>query len=188
VRDVWVRAVTRPRLRTYEALLEEAEDPSLGAAVKAMAAAGFTAAIISGFWLLAMVPAPSSGGVLAVVGLSIYVVESLVRLLIAFLMNTIISLAVSKALKGQGDLAAQSYLLSVSAAPMAILGSVLVMVPVMGSGLWWAASIYSRYLQLLGLRAAHKYGWGRGVVVLVVLALCWFVVGKCLEIAFGPLT
>jgi hypothetical protein len=43
-------------------------------------------------------------------------------------------------------------------------------------------------LHLLGLRAAHKYGWGRGVVVLVVLALCWFVVGKCLQIALGPLT
>jgi hypothetical protein len=188
VRDVWVRAVTRPRLATYEALLEEAEDPSLGAAVKGMAAAGFIAAIISGLWLLATVPALSSGDVLAAVSLITYTAESLVRLLIAFLINTIISLAVSKALGGQGNLAAQSYLLSVSAAPMAILASVLVTVPVMGSGLWWAAAIYSRYLHLLGLRAAHKYGWGRGVVVLVVLALCWFVVGKCLQIALGPLT
>jgi hypothetical protein len=115
-------------------------------------------------------------------------VVMVVAVVIGFLTNTAVLLAVSRALGGQGDLATQSYLLSASMAPMLVLAPALVMVAEWGSALGWAVILYDRYLQLLGLRAAHKYGWGRGVVVLVVLALCWFVVGKCLEIAFGPLT
>ena len=47
---IWYRAVTQPRLATYEALLEEAEDPSLSQALKAVTVAWLIGAPIIGLW------------------------------------------------------------------------------------------------------------------------------------------
>ncbi len=188
--SVWIRAVTRPRLATYEALLEEAEDPSLGRAVKAILVAALIVGTVLVFVELAtgrMTLHHLDSPVAVAMVAYIYVVIA-VLLIIAFLIDMSILLAVSKALGGQETLATQSYLLSASAAPMLVLALPVLMIAGWSSLLRWPVILYGRYLELLGLRAAHKYGWGRGVVALVVLTLCWVVVGKCLEIAFGPLT
>jgi hypothetical protein len=188
--DIWIRAVTRPRLATYEGLLEEAEDPSLSQALKAVAVAGLIAGTV--FCLAGLATGRISvhqlGWPMAVAVITYCLVVITVAVVIGFIIHTAILLAVSKALGGQGNLGTQSYLLGASTAPVIVLAPVLVMVAQLGSGLAWATMLYSRYLELLGLCAAHKYGWRRGVVILVIVTLCYTVVGECLQMALGPPT
>jgi hypothetical protein len=185
--DVWIRAVTQPRLATYEALLEEAEDPSLGQALKAVAVAGLIGGIISGLGLMATDPiARYEAGSSVLVALIVAAFAGVVAVLIAFLINTAFLLAVSKAFGGQGSLSTQSYLLGASTAPMTILGSVVQIVPVVGVALAWAGLLYSSYLQILGLRAAHKYGWAPGILALVLEAVVGAVLGVCVLLALRP--
>jgi hypothetical protein len=189
VLSVWIRAVTRPRLATYEDLLEEAEDPSLGGAVKAMLVAALVGGTVLGLAGLATgrITFRHLDWPMALAVIIYGFVVMVVAVVIGFLTNTAVLLAVSRALGGQGDLAAQAYLLSASMAPMLVLAPALVMVAGWDSILRWPVILYDRYLQLLGLRAAHKYGWGRGVIALVVLAVCYTVLGKCVAMALEPL-
>jgi hypothetical protein len=158
----------------------------LSQALKAVAVAGLIGAPISGLWLLATVPGVRGEGSIPMVALLIFLGERFVWLLIAFLIETVVSLAVSKALGGQGSLSTQSYLLGASTAPMSILRSVVQIVPLVGGGLVLTGMLYSAYLRVLGLCAAHKYGWRKGTLAWVIAALGWGVVRASLALALRP--
>ena len=46
--EIWLRAITRPMLTTYQELLEEEPNPSLGTALLWMIVAGAISAVVSG--------------------------------------------------------------------------------------------------------------------------------------------
>jgi hypothetical protein len=208
--DVWIRAVTRPNLATYEALLQEKEDPSLAVGLASMVVAAFLGGALTGLC--------NGGGFLgypgtfALAALVAGIVITIAGFLVLFLINMGVLLAASRALGGQGTLGSQSYLLAASAAPMGVLLSVCSAAPFLGHPLFWAGpfeglylalffvcalerswpilvvvvvlllagALYASCLQVLGLRAAHRFGWGRAAGAMLVASLCSLLMVACL--------
>jgi hypothetical protein len=169
--SVWVRAVTRPVPATYEELLQEKPNPTLSTAAGWIAIAGLIAAALTALRVhfLGMpqgMPAETSVWVWLVV-----LVATPVAGIISLVVLSAILLAIARAFRGEGNLASQSYLLAAPQVPLSIIAGSLVWIPYVWDVIKYPLMMYGIYLAVLALRAAHRFGWGRAVVTLLIPGL-----------------
>lgn len=174
--NIWLRAITQPRLATYQAFLEEEPSPTFGKAAGWIAFAGLIAGFISGLlWLI-------TGSGYVEWGLSNLVCGLIVApigAVIGFAINSAILLAVAKALGGEGTFGQQSYVLAAANAPMSIILAFVAPLPAVGPILGLLVSIFYLWLSALALQAAHRYTAGRALVTLLAPVAILIAVACC---------
>jgi hypothetical protein len=87
---------------------------------------------------------------------------------IYFMILSAISLAIARAFGGEGNLGSQSYLLAAAQAPMSIISACLAAVPLAGIVIACPARIYLIYLEVVAMRAVHRFGWGKAVGAILI--------------------
>lgn len=85
--------------------------------------------------------------------------------LIGFFIGNGVLYLLAKLLGGTGDFVVHNYLLSLLYAPLAIIGGVFSIVPVLGGLAGIPLGIYSLVLTTLALRSAHGLSTGRAIAV-----------------------
>jgi hypothetical protein len=183
---IWLPAITRPVLATYEELLKEEPNPTLSKALGWIAIAGVIAGAVGGLLnlLFGMARGESLGTLLAPWLKTL--VATPVGALISFVILSAIWLVIARAFGGQGNLGSQSYLLAAAEAPVSIISGCLATIPGVGSVIAWLASIYVVYLTVLALRAAHRFGWGKAVATLLIPIVVLSVGWTCILLTVGP--
>jgi hypothetical protein len=170
--DIWIRAITRPRLDTYEAFLQEEPNPTLGKAAAWMAVAAAIGWVIS-----VVLTAVFGAGLIQfdIITLVCGIVAAPIGAVIGFVIGSAILLVAAKLFGGDGTFVHQSYLLAAAYAPMSIISTAVVALPVVGLVLGLAASLYSLWLAVVALQAAHSYSRGRAVLTVLAPTLLVFV-------------
>lgn len=189
-----VRLITQPREEVYR---EEAAQPyaNLGAVVFWAAAAAIISAILSwiswsmfrtagGLAALADMPGlpPDMAGNLEEMMNQSFmrptsfggVLGSLIGTLVGFFIGVGLLYLVARLLGGQGDFTRYAYLLASIYGPIAIVGALLGLVPVLGGCVALLLSIYQIYLAIIATQAGMNLTTGRAAIVVllpVILAL-----------------
>jgi len=176
--EIWIRAVTRPMLATYQKLLEEEPNPSLGTPLLWMAVYGAILAL--GIEILSFVT--RFGEHLDITSLLcgpiVVLITSVTGAVIGFFIGSGIHFVSAKILGGEGTFIRQSYLLAAACAPMSIISVFLVVVPLVGPFLGLISILYMLWLAVLALQAAHRFTAGRAVasvlapLVFLGISLC----------------
>ncbi len=86
--------------------------------------------------------------------------------------------------KGRGNFMVQTYLYSLFSIPISLVSSVLGIIPVVGSLLGIALSIYSLYLTYLMLQPAHNMNKQSAQTTVIVLFVIGLVIGILLLVVF----
>lgn len=169
--DIWNRAVMRPFLATYELLLQEQEAPSLVMAAGWMALAGFFAGAIQGILGGGLFLMLCSAPIIAVVAV------------IAFVISSAILYIIARALGGDGDLDGQSYLLAAGEAPMLIVTALL---GIIHPALSFLANLYTLWLNIVALQAAHRYSRAKAALTVLVPAIVVAALFACCFLTLAP--
>jgi hypothetical protein len=172
--EIWLRAITRPMLVTYQQLLEEEPSPSLGTALLWMIVAGVISAVVSG--ILSFIT--GFGEFFDLTSLLCGLVAVPIGACIGFLIVSGVYFVAAKVFGGEGMFGRQSYLLAAAYAPMGIISAVLVAIPMVGPWLSLVCSLYTIWLTILALQAAHRFGTGRAIasvlapLLIIVIPIC----------------
>ena len=183
--EIWIRAITRPMLATYQELLEEEPNPSLGTALLWMAVYG--AILAMGIEILSFVTRlgehPDMASLLC--GPIVVLVTAVTGAVIGFFVGSGIHFVSAKILGGEGTFVRQSYLLAAACAPMSIISVCLVVLPCVGPLLGLVSILYMLWLAVLALQAAHRFTAGRAVasvlapLVFLGISLCVLGIPLC---------
>ena len=184
--EIWIRAVTRPTLATYQRLLEEEPNPSLGTVLLWMAVYG--AILAMGMELLYFIT--SLGEHLDIISLLcgpiVVLITAVTGTVIGFFIGSGIHFVCAKIFGGEGTFIRQSYLLAAACAPMSIISVFLVVLPLVGPLLALIGILYMLWLAVLALQAAHRFTAGRAVASvlapLVFLGISLCVIGIPLSV------
>ena len=164
--SIWVRAISRPVLATYEELLQQEPNPTLDKAVAWIGIAGLVAGAVSGSLSLLFGMAQGGSGGTPLTSWVVSVIRFPVILVISFVVSSAIMLVIARAVGGQGDLGSQSYLLAAAQAPVTVMSGSLATIPRVGV-IAWLPLMYGIYLQVLALRAAHRFASKKAVGTLL---------------------
>ena len=172
--EIWLRAITRPMLVTYQELLEEEPNPSLGTALLWMIVAGAISAVVSGILSFII----GFGELFDITSLLCGIIVVPIGAVIGFLIGSGIYFVAAKIFGGEGTFDRQSYLLAAAYAPMGIISAFLVALPWIGPWLSLISSLYTVWLAILVMQAAHRFSAGRAVasvlapLVIIVIPIC----------------
>ena len=172
--EIWIRAITRPMLATYQELLEEEPSPPLTTPLLWMIASAVIAAVISGVVSLIT----GLGEFFDITSLLCGIIVVPIGAVIGFLIGSGIYFVSAKIFGGEGTFDRQSYLLAAAYAPMAIISALLAVLPWIGAWLGIIASLYTVWLAILAMQAAHRFSTGRAVAS-VLAPLIIFVIPIC---------
>jgi simple sugar transport system permease protein len=135
--DVWGRAITRPLMETYTALLQDEPAPTLRKALGWVAVAalivGPISAVLGGTFTL-MLLAP-------------------LTILLGFVVSSVLLLAIARVLGGQGNLGRQSYLLAALQAPLQMISGLVGVVLVLAGAVSETAGVIASRCLLASLIA-----------------------------------
>jgi hypothetical protein len=185
--DVWIKALTQPSVATYEDFVAR-PGVSLGRAFAWVFVCSFAASIFTFLGVIftrsvsslslgqspELARAATSPFYLFVCGVPISAAFSIVGLVIV----TGISHLVARLLGGTGTFTQLTYAVAAYVAPMSVVGSLLGLIPFVGclNGL---LAIYGVFLNVVAIKAVHRFDWGRAVVsslalfvVIIAFAAC----------------
>jgi hypothetical protein len=169
--DIWNRAVFRPFVATYEQLLREQQAASLVMATGWIALAGFFAGAIQGLLGGGLLLMLCSAPLIAIVAA------------IAFVISSAILYIIARALGGEGNLDGQSYLLAAGEAPMLLVSALL---GVIHPALSILANLYTLWLNIVALQAAHRYGAAKAALTVLIPAIVVAALFACCFLALAP--
>lgn len=172
--DTWVKAITKPK-QTFSSEKSKAD---FGKGAQHILIAGVIVGIISGAWA-----AYGFGG--ASVFASTFV-SGIVGQFLGWIIAGGIFYLFAKLLGGKGTFTTQIYLMALYMAPLAVISSILGLVPYVGSWISLLVMIYGLYLLTLALKEAHNYTMGRAVLtwlIPVILLAVIFVILMMVAVA-----
>ena len=190
--QIWLRAINpgltpSKAVATYEEILQDEPNPTLGKGLLWILISAVIAAIING--LLSLVV-----GVIQGVPIE-FVLAGLVSMLlfipvvqvIIFLINSIILFALSRIEGGEGTLGRQAYVVASAQAPLGVVIAIIGVIPgVVGSVIVLLAIIYGLWLLIMALRAAHGYSTWKALVTVLFPIIILTVCTVCLLALIGP--
>jgi hypothetical protein len=192
--EVWQRALLQPTVESYETLIR---DP------KANASRGYTWMAVCGvisYALSALLGLALGAAQVDTVSVTQLAGEGVTTLLCgvpAAALGGIIGVAISagishliaRALGGTGTYDKLAYAVAAYQAPLMLISSVLSAVPYL-CFLSYALSAYAIVLNVIAVKAVHRFGWGQAIVssviVLVALIACIAVVAVAILVLLGP--
>jgi hypothetical protein len=191
ISDIWVKALTQPSAATYEDFVAR-PGVSLGRAFSWVFVCSFLGSIITflGFILtgsLSNFPfsqTPELGQAarvpfyLFVCGVPLGAVMAVVGLAIV----TGVSQIVARMLGGVGTFTQLAYAIAAYAAPLSLVTSLLSVIPIIGC-LNALLAIYGLVLNVIAVKAVHRFDYGRAVIssaalliILIVIVACFVIV------------
>lgn len=190
--QIWLRAVNPgltpdKALATFEGILDDEPNPTMGTALLWIAISGVIAAAISGILslILGLVQGFPPGMVIpSLVSILIFIP---IAQIIGFLIGSIILFGLSKVSGGQGTLQSQAYLIAAAQAPLGIVIAILAVIPtVVGDIVSIGGIIYGGWLSLMALRTVHRYSAWRALSVILLPVLVISISVICLLALLGP--
>jgi hypothetical protein len=179
----WQRVLLHPSVQSFDAERPQADYNRVWLGLVAYAIVGGIAAFISQIVngaFNALVFARSSGAAFQLGTILATAVGALVATAIGALIGLWIGSGIywvsARAFGANGTYKDQTYLISLSAVPLGIIGSVASIIPFLGGLVALAAAIYQIVLTVFALQSAHQVSGGRAFLIwllptLVVLAL-----------------
>lgn len=183
--EVWLRALTRPSVTTFESLLQDPNATTQRAyiwiAVSALIAYLVSLVLASGFLavderLLAELMAS-----MAICGLCGAIIAPLLSVL-ALIINAGFAHLCARALGGPGTYGQLAYAFASYQAPLALISGALAAIPCVRY-LDIAIALYVIVLNVIAVQAVHRFGWGKSVVCAVVAPIVLLVIVACIIIA-----
>ncbi len=173
--QVWLKALTEPRVAAYEALVTR-QGVSLGKACLWVAIAGIVGAlfIVGGGSALraltALDPALRQGTdsysfvTIAAISLVCLAPLAVVGSILGLLLSAGISHVLARALGGIGTFTQLAYAFAAYSAPASMISSAVSIIPCVGAIISLPLSVYVLFLNILAIKAVHHISWGRAVV------------------------
>ncbi len=162
----WKAALTAPE----DTFAKEMKNANLKDALVWSAAAGTVGGFVSGL-LSALISLVFSPSVVSVLGLLfspiMYAIGFAILMPIGLIISVGIMFLIAKLLGGEGSFTAQAYLTSMFASPLVLVSVVCSAIP-LGFLISGALSLYQLYLEVLVLKAVHKFSTKRAVVAVLV--------------------
>jgi MFS family permease len=183
---VWINALTKPSVPEYQAIVSQ-PNISIGTASLWVFAASAVGYFLT-FAILAILPdlnpfsrelgsanAPGLGfGVVIICLAPVAAAFSLVGLYL----TAGISHIVARALGGIGTYTQLVYAIAAYSAPISLLATFIGLIPIVNC-LSFPIGIYALFLNVLSVKAVHRFGWGKAflssafiVAIVLVLAAC----------------
>jgi Yip1 domain len=190
--DVWVKALTKPSVATYEEFVSR-PGVSLGRAFSWVFVAAFVGSIF-GFLGVILSGNLSNLGLdqsseflqgvsfpflLFVCGVPLSAAFSIVGLVIV----AGISQLAARLLGGVGTFTQLAYAFAAYLAPMSIVTSVLGLIPFVAC-LNVLLGLYGLVLNVIAVKAVHRFDWGRAVIASVAFVVVILVIGACVAAIF----
>ena len=180
--NLWIDSLTKP-IPTFK---KEKKKANLGEGALHMAVAGLITGFITGLYEMFFgsifasqflpIASPLAGPMIFLASLIITPIIAVIWWLIVSGILYIFALL----LGGKGSYATQSYLYAIYSAPLGIISSILLLIPLAGWLLSFILMIYGLYLLTMALKEAHNYTSGRalltwlvpvGIVVIILVVL-----------------
>jgi hypothetical protein len=195
--EVWIRALTQPSATTYETLLQDPQ-ASGKRGYKWMAISAIVGLVVSTLFAtaLSMIFALDStgtmpevlGGALGAIVCGGPVIAALAVLGVA--MGAGLSNAVARMMGGAGVYDDLVYLMCAYNAPLSLISSVLTALPVVGPYLAYIPIIYSFVLNIIAIKASHKFKWWKafvaGVAIYIIIMVIIAAIVFMILVLLGP--
>jgi len=166
--DLWIPAVTKPEETLAKASKGKA---SLVDAAAVMALAGLVGGAVGGLF---------SGPIGFVVG----AISGAIGMLIGSLLGSSLIWVIANLLGGKGEFSKQYYLYSLFGAPITIAGSVLGLIPIVGSMIGGLLGLYMLWPLTISIKQVHKLDTVKAVLAWlipgIILVAITFVVGAAI--------
>jgi len=186
--EVWINALTKPSVETYERLVRDPNASTnkaygwvficsligvllssligmgIGGLFDAGSIAGFNYGTLFGVSIFQLLCCAPIVGVLAVFGIAL---------------NAAITQLIARALGGTGTYSELVYAYAAYTAPYTLVTSILFAIPFVSFCLGIPLSIYSIVLTVISVNAVNKFGWGKAIVSAFVLPLVIIVLSIC---------
>lgn len=176
--NLWIDSLTKPVL-TFK---KEIKNANLGEGALHMAVAGVVTGFITGLYQMmfgSTITAQYFPMATGFIGAAAFILS----LILTPIINIIVWLILSGILYifamifgGKGDYKTQSYLYAIYSAPLGIISSIIILIPLIGPFLILLVWIYGLYLLTMALKEAHKYTTGKAVLTWLVPVLILFVI------------
>lgn len=190
--DVWIRALTKPSIATYEDFLSR-PGVSLGRAFTWVFICSFVGSMFAFLGIilsgnLSNLGLDQSTGftqgaslpfILFVCGVPLSAAFSIIGLVIV----AGVSQLAARLLGGTGTFTELAYAFSAYLAPMSVLTSILGLIPFIKC-LNVILGIYGLVLNVIAVKAVHKFDWGRSVIASLAFVVVIVVIGACVAAAF----
>ncbi|NIO44678.1 MAG: hypothetical protein GTN36_03955 [Candidatus Aenigmarchaeota archaeon] len=180
--NLWIDSLTKP-IPTFK---KEKKNATLGEGALHIAVAGLISGFISGIYQMffgAAFASYLSPFASAFAGPMIFLASLIltpIMAVIGWLILSGILYIFAMLFGGKGSYTTQSYLYAIYYAPLSIISSILVLIPIAGWILSFVLMIYGLYLLTMALKEVHNYTTGRalltwlvpvGIVVLILFVL-----------------
>jgi len=175
--EVWLRAVTRPTVATYQDIATRPGVSSRRAYIW-MFAGSFIAYAITLIGVLlfggsSILGQQEAARIASDLGTTIVVLICIAPLggvfaILGLMITAGISQAIARALGGTGTFTQLAYIIAAYLAPIGILTSLLAMVPFV-SCLNLPVGIYSLFLNILAVKSVNRFSWGKAILSSVVI-------------------
>lgn len=190
--DIWIKALTQPSVATYEDFVSR-PGVSLRRALGWVLVCAFAGSIFSflgviltgSFSNLPLDQAPELAELarlpfyLFVCGVPLSAVFAIISLLIV----TGITQLVARMLGGTGTFTQLVYAVAAYAAPMSLVTSIVGLVPIVAC-LNALLGLYGLFLNVVAVKAVHRFDWGRAVISSVALLVVIVVLVACVVVVF----
>ena len=190
--DVWIKALTQPSAATYEDFISR-PGVTLGRAFSWVFACSFVGSIFGFLGIIlsgnlsnlgldqanGLFQGASFPFLLFVCGVPLSAAFSIVGLVIV----AGISQLVSRLLGGTGTFTQLAYAFAAYLAPMSIVTSILGLIPFV-SCLNALLGIYGLVLNVIAVKAVHKFDYGRAVIASVAFVVVIIVIAACVAAIF----
>ena len=184
--EVWLRAVTRPSVVTFESLLQDPNATTQRAYIWIVSSA-LIAYLISLALTAVLSEVLQAGAIvelalgLAICGLCGAIIAPLLSVL-ALVVNVGLMHLCARILDETGTFGQLIYAVAAYQAPLALISGVLGVVPGVRY-LAFAIAIYVIVLNVIAVQSVHRFGWGKSVVCAVVVPIVLTVLLACVIIA-----
>jgi hypothetical protein len=170
-REVWIQALTQPSVATYQGLIQDPQaSPKRAYSWMALSAliGFFISSISTLLWGALGLGEETVGGVGGLLcGLPVAVVFAVLGVAVMAGLSNLIA----RLFGGEGAYNALLYAFASYLAPLSLISGVLGVVPVIGVFLALLPGLYGLVLNVIAVKAVHKFAWWKAVVSSVVILL-----------------
>jgi hypothetical protein len=186
---VWITALTKPTVKDYETIVAQPNVSTGNAALWVFAASAIGYLIT--FGILAILPGLNpfsrelASGSAPGLGFGVFVIclapVAAVFSVIGLFLTAGISHIVARALGGIGTFSQLAYAIAAYTAPISLVATFIGLIPFVNC-LSFPIGLYALFLNVLSVKAVHKFGWGRAFVSSVFIIALILVGVSCLLI------
>ncbi len=186
--ETWISALTQPSEATYQAIAGDV-NATMNRAYAWVAASSVVSYLLLIIVQICVITATSSGrssNIGTVLGATFAsalcgIPFALVGSIVGFAIITGLSHLIAKALGGTGNYNQLSFAVAAYSAPLGIITSVISIIPIV-SCLSIVIGVYGIVLNVIAIKAVHRFGWDKAILSSVVILVLLVVLVACVVI------